>query len=363
MEKQLVDLEVLREHMDQWVKFRIMDPEKLPGIKEKIDALVKDVEQWDDEVKIGYELIDISYTLRFQKNEPVDGAIKKLESIESQMSPLNSYCFYTIKGMSAFNKGQYQEALEIYNKAFPYVNTLNDPIEEAEWHYKVAGVFYQVDKNLDSLNHIQIATELFQTDKAFNRRLATCEMIHGLNCSDLRQYEKAEECFYTSLDYAKETRDKELTAQAYHNLGVLYAGQNMSSAAIRWLKESVEQENPFFKTCYLLSREHFKLGQEDHAMTWYNKGSKLCEESGNLVENYQYKLLYTLYKESDRVFENTFKEGIAFLHGEEQWVHVKEYALDLAKHFSKSGNYKESTNFYELHVEAQQKILESEALK
>ena len=94
----------------------------------------------------------------------------------------------------------------------------------------------------------------------------------GLCCTKLKQFESAEEYFISALDTFKKYEQKQLINKIKHNLGLLYADQNLSELAIKHLSDSLK-DNP--KTTFLLAREYYKLGKHDIAEIRLNADIKL----------------------------------------------------------------------------------------
>ncbi|GAB6252880.1 hypothetical protein BCSAG_41980 [Bacillus cereus] len=66
-------------------------------------------------------------------------------------------------------------------------------------------------------------------------KVASCETALGTARIFLKQFEKAEEHFNRSIDLLQKHNEEKLILIVRHNLGLLYATQNLSKLAIRHL--------------------------------------------------------------------------------------------------------------------------------
>ena len=61
------------------------------------------------------------------------------------------------------------------------------------------------------------------------------------------------------------------------NLGLLYATQNLSPLAIRYLSEVNLKMPNNHKAMFIQAREHFKLGENTEAAEFINKGIEISK--------------------------------------------------------------------------------------
>ncbi len=89
----------------------------------------------------------------------------------------------------------------------------------------------------------------------------------------------------------KKLEKKKFTVMVRHNLGLLYAGQNMSELAIRYLSEVSEKKPNHYKAIFIEGREHSKLGNQETANTLFERGLQLCTELNNEEYQHRFKIL------------------------------------------------------------------------
>lgn len=130
-------------------------------------------------------------------------------------------------------------------------------------------------------------------------KVASCETALGTARIFLKQFEKAEEHFNRSIDLLQKHNEEKLILIVRHNLGLLYATQNLSKLAIRHLSEVTEKNIAHFKAVFLQAREHYKLRKtnivkELIVKELIVKGLAVCMELGNEEYVYHFNILRSL---------------------------------------------------------------------
>ncbi|MDA2232794.1 tetratricopeptide repeat protein [Bacillus cereus] len=125
-------------------------------------------------------------------------------------------------------------------------------------------------------------------------KVASCETALGTARIFLKQFEKAEEHFNRSIDLLQKHNEEKLILIVRHNLGLLYATQNLSKLAIRHLSEVTEKNIAHFKAVFLQAREHYKLRKTNIVKELIEKGLVVCMELGNEEYVYHFNILRSL---------------------------------------------------------------------
>nr|WP_272513769.1 tetratricopeptide repeat protein [Bacillus cereus] len=130
-------------------------------------------------------------------------------------------------------------------------------------------------------------------------KVASCETALGTARIFLKQFEKAEEHFNRSIALLQKHNEEKLILIVRHNLGLLYATQNLSKLAIRHLSEVTEKNIAHFKAVFLQAREHYKLRKtnivkELIVKELIEKGLAVCMELGNEEYVYHFNILRSL---------------------------------------------------------------------
>ncbi|MDA2391918.1 tetratricopeptide repeat protein [Bacillus cereus] len=125
-------------------------------------------------------------------------------------------------------------------------------------------------------------------------KVASCETALGTARIFLKQFEKAEEHFNRSIDLLQKHNEEKFILIVRHNLGLLYATQNLSKLAIRHLSEVIEKNIAHFKAVFLQAREHYKLRKTNIVKELIEKGLAVCMELGNEEYVYHFNILRSL---------------------------------------------------------------------
>ncbi|GGH81603.1 response regulator aspartate phosphatase C [Pullulanibacillus pueri] len=309
-------------------------------------------------VLFGYALLNVDF-------EKAQDLLEKIEPVKQLLDDQWCYRFYLFKGLhSIICNSDFNDARTSFEVAEQRLGSIDDEIERAEYDYKMAFMYYHLEDTLHSVQYITKALETFRDKLEYNKKIASCELILGLNSIDMKQYEQAEEQFYRVLDYANQIGDNSLKSNALHNLGLLYASQNKASAAVHWLVKSLSaRKEVHYITAYLLSRENYKLGNKEDASEWLQKGIESCNNYGNNEYLVRFKLLEAYYENyGTSNFKTVYEEGIAYFHKEKLWRYVDEYSEQLASYYRQQELYKEAAEYYALASNARNKICQSEGL-
>lgn len=105
-----------------------------------------------------------------------------------------AYYFYFFLGLyEALNSDQ-NDAIYYLEKAEERLSFLNDELEEAEFHFRTSGVYYNNRYSLLSIRHVQKAMDIF-AKHGDDHSLYRCKIVLGLNYSDQKNMKK-QKLFY-----------------------------------------------------------------------------------------------------------------------------------------------------------------------
>jgi response regulator aspartate phosphatase C len=276
------------------------------------------------------------------------------------------FYYHFFRGMILSSENNNLDALSQYKKAEEYLLYIEDDAEKAELYYKISGIYYYLVHSWESIEYLQKAKELFGNLKGFEKRIASCIVLLGLNCIDIRQYEQAEVELLNALDLAKKMDDVKFKIYVYHSLGLFYANQNHSAIAIRYLSEiiNLSKKHGNLRILFLLAQEYCKLGNKEEALPYYEEGILLSQKTDDEEYKIKFRVLYDLYFQDDpKISEDTLDMGIKYFRENKKWYTVQKYSEMLAVRYHKDKKYKQASHYYSIFVEAFNKINEMGALK
>lgn len=180
------------------------------------------------------------------------------------------------------------------------------------------------------------ANEVFSNSLGYELKTAACLNTLGMAHIRLNEFESAEEHLLSALGTFQKSNDEIPIKRVKHNLGLLYASQNMPELAIKHLEDSLENNA---KTMFLLAREHFKLGYNHIANEYIENGYKISD----LCYRHHFQILRALHNYAPQEeLENVVIEGISYFEKEELYDWVKEYASLLGEIFYGSENHRKA---------------------
>ncbi|HDX9614895.1 TPA: tetratricopeptide repeat protein, partial [Bacillus toyonensis] len=198
--------------------------------------------------------------------------------IPDQADTFLKYYHSFFKAIYSINIGDYTSAKEQYEEAETLLKNIPDELEIAEFNYMFGSFHYHIYQPLPAIKYTTKAKELFSKHEGYEIKVAACNNTLGLACTSLGQYESAEEHFLAALNTFNKHDEDKLSAKVKHNLGLLYADQNLSELAIKYLNGSLVNNQ---KTLFLLAQEYFKLNYKNAVTLHIEKGLKISNEEYN----------------------------------------------------------------------------------
>nr|WP_275583709.1 tetratricopeptide repeat protein [Priestia taiwanensis] len=282
------------------------------------------------------------------------------ESIaEQQTDDFLNYYYHFFKFIYATELGDYNSAREYCKLAEELLVNIPDEAEKAEFNYRVSLFYYYISQYVLSIHYATKAQEFFSQHKGYEVKIGACKNTLGMACSSLKQYELSEEYFIDALDIFQKANDPVLISRVRHNLGLLYADQNLSEIAIRHFNETIE-DYKYDRTTYLLAREHFKLNNLEEVEKYIEKGLKSCNKE------YRHHFLILKAKSSSfdvQELEGITLQGIEYFKKQELWNHVQEYAEDLAIQWFDIGEGTRASIYFHMSYQAKEMLQKKGALK
>lgn len=353
--------EPITQSLERWhIAIRTNHIQQSESIHNEIKSDITQIKE--PATQLYYQLLNSRYLILKKELTSAHAILDTLNDVHLNRTDIFGYYMNLITGMLLTAEGNYEVAELRFIRAFNLLNVLNsitDDIVRADFYHKAAVLYYHIRQPLTALDYANEALKTLAEAENYELLQSGCENILGLASLSLKQYGKAEEHFLCALDLAKRI-DQSYTSLIKYNIGYLYAEQNMSELAVRYLLEVFEEEEAFYKTHFLLSREFYRLNNEEKAMPFYKKGIELANEE----YLHHFKILNALNQATDiNELERIVKEGNDYFKQHELFGFVEDYAGELAQVFFTKENHNKASYYFKESYEAKRALQKKEALK
>ncbi|PEJ31470.1 Rap family tetratricopeptide repeat protein [Bacillus pseudomycoides] len=364
MSAHVVTKEQIKHSLDAWYQSMLQQQvEKATRLKEEIESKINHMEE-DQNISFYYSLLDFRYQVLADRLSITSNSFDKIDSLSLPNDLLLTHYYHLFKGIHLMFISNYKESEIHFEKAKELLKQVSNPIEQAEFHQHFAVLYHHTYKMLSSIEYINKAKAIFLNQEGYEVKVASCENIIGTACIFLKQFEQAEEHLNRAIDILQKAKEDKLILIVRHNLGLLYATQNLSTLAIRHLSEVTEKLPNHIKAIFLQAREHYKLGEINIAQKLIENGLNICSAVGNKEYMYHFNILKRLNERcSMDLVEKEIKEGLFYFEKQGLWDYVEEYGELLAVKFRKLNNHEKVSDYFNICYEAKQKLLSRGALK
>ncbi|AVM24352.1 hypothetical protein [Bacillus pumilus] len=334
-------------------------------MQDDIDKAIESMEENQD-ILLYYQLLSFRLKLKlqnisrnldkpfFERNAP--------DEKEEKTNKLMSYYFY-------FYNGIYHDYLQDYDKALSYFRIaekklayVDDEIEKAEFHYKLAVLFYDLKMTFLSKYHAQIATDTFNAHETYVKRQINCRLLHALNLIDQFKYDDASDLFNEAEGMIKKIDDNHLIIHLYYNMGFLESKKgNYSDAAelyrrtLSYRREIEKNDLLKLRCLYELSRVEIST-QSKEAIELIDCGYSLSEQVDHEIFKVKFKLLKELACDVAESQINNINTLCSELEEKRVWVDLEEILVDVAKYLERRGLLQHSLDYYKKALRASQYV-------
>ncbi|WFA04189.1 MULTISPECIES: response regulator aspartate phosphatase [unclassified Bacillus (in: firmicutes)] len=321
------------------------------SLKYEIKRLLSGMEKQGD-LQLYFHLLDYRFKLmteQFAESAELFREIKRQKETIVHADDVIQYYFYFFSGMYEFHEKNYLEAISCYKKAENKLYKLTDEIEKAEFHYKIAGAYYQINDHFRSMNHAEKALSIFSKHDDYIDKAIGCDMILGSNQFDLFRMKQGEKHYRRALDQAVSLQNERIIGLIHHNMGLKYANRNMpllaeehfrKALAVDLHKRSVFGINTIFELSHLM----YKNGRREEASRLCKKGFSRSVEDGEEEYTAKFRLIFALYDTGNPL---DIEFSLEYLAGKKLWVDVAELTKDIADYYLCSGDDKKSDLYLE----------------
>ncbi|MDC2867738.1 response regulator aspartate phosphatase [Bacillus sp. BP-3] len=357
MNVQIITKDYIKNLLNKWYQeMRSQNIVKAQEIKQEIDMKIHQIE--DEEILLHYSLLVFRYNMLsadfYPQNSNVDTkCLKEINLYNTPKDKTLAYYYHFFKGAHETTLGNFKVAEKHYEKAHEFIDHVHDVIEKAEFYFKLASFSYYIQQPLDAVEYATKARKIFSEQHGYELKVAACQNVLGLACVELEQYEQAEVFLTTAMSILQKENEEALMLRVRHSLGVMYAEQDLSDLAIRYLSEVSREIPDHFRAIFLEAREYYKIDENKIASELIEKGLEICNELDNEEYKHHFAILKSMNeKVTAEQLEKAVLEGFSFFKKEGLFQYLFEYSSKLAMHFHEEGNHsKASEYFYFIHKE------------
>lgn len=351
--------------LNEWyIEIRARHVANARRLKAEIDTRIHTIEQ-DQNLFLSYLLFNFRYQYLVDSLSISKDSFNNIDSIEEPTDGLLSYYYHFFKAIHSNITGSHILARRHYEKAELLLNNIPDEVEKAEFYYEFAIFYCHIQKPIDCIHYLQESKEIFSNyNNEYEVKIAFCNNLYGLAYTHLKEFERAEEYYITALELFKKKDEEYFTMIVRHNLGFMYASQNLSSLALRHLSEVNQKMPGNYKSLFIEAREHSKLGETQLANELIEKGLKICSELNNEGYIHHLNILKSVNNgvPTDEL-EEVVNTGFLYFEREELYEYIHEYNEMLALRFYHEGNHSKASKHFFVSSKARKKLFEKEALK
>ncbi|MEH7706444.1 hypothetical protein COF68_28075 [Bacillus toyonensis] len=364
MNVQLKGHEQINHLLNEWyqeIRARHVDAAQL--LKQEIENKIQHIEE-NQTILLHYSLLYFRHQYLVDSLSISKDSFKQCDAYGIPTDDFLSYYYHFFKAIHSNVTGNHNLARIHFDKAESLLSTIPDEIEYAEFHYELAVFYCHTHKSILCINHAMKAKDIFSKHMGYELKVAFCNNLYGLACTHLREWELAEEHYISAMDaFQKENLEYNILI-VRHNLGFMYATQNLSELALRYLSEVNQKLPSDYKALFIEAREHYKLGENQVAQELIEKGIQLSTQL--CIEGYihHFNILEKMNLNSCASdVEKAILEGISYFEREELYEYINEYTEKLATQFYKENNHVKASYYYYEASKASEKKFKKGALK
>ncbi|ATO29039.1 Rap family tetratricopeptide repeat protein [Bacillus atrophaeus] len=362
--------------INEWYKYiRLFSVADAEILKTEVEQEIEYMEE-DQDLLLYYSLMCFRHQLMLDYLEPksmneerpkISDLLEKIESNQTDLKGILEYYFNFFHGMYEFEQYEYLKAISFYNRAEKMISIVPDEIERAEFHYKVAEVYYHMKQTHMSMHHIVQAIETYKAHETYSVKVIQCSFVIGLNYLDMEYPEKAVPHFMNALKQAQEINLPRLIGSSLYNLGLCSFATGNMEKALEYFKEgasiyqskALQYSNRLLDILLMLAKTHFKLSNTVEGKQVCEQGVILSKELNDEVLGKMFDFLMILFVDNDK--DQLFKI-LSYLESKAMLSDVEDLATDAAMYYNVNEDHKVATTFYEKVLYARKQIQRGDCL-
>ncbi|HEF7293001.1 TPA: tetratricopeptide repeat protein [Bacillus cereus] len=356
MNVQVMGYEKIMNILNEWYgEIRKRNIEKAQHLKSIVDKEIKTIEDASN-VLASYYLLEFRHQYMIDSLSIGKDSFNKIESFNVLEDDSLTYYYYFFKAMHLTITGEYAQAKECYEKAEEKLEEIPDQLEHAEFYFKLSTFNCHKQQYVLALKQASKAKEIFSKYRGYELNIGYCNNVSGLVCIHLKEYELAEEYLISAMDVFQKQQEEQAVLYARHNLGFMYANQNLSELAIRYLSEVSEKIPNNYKAILIEACEHEKIGEKEIALKLFEKGLNISNELKIIEYQHHFKILKAINEEIPGLqLEVLILEGNEYFEKEKLYEYIHEYTEKLAVKFYHEDNDSKASKYFYLSSQARKK--------
>ncbi|MEX3914382.1 Rap family tetratricopeptide repeat protein [Bacillus paralicheniformis] len=372
--KQLISSSKVGVKINEWYKYiRMFSVPDAEHVKAEVEQELNNMKE-DQDLLLYYSLMCFRHQLMLEYLEPktmneerpeISDLLEKIESSQTDLKGILEYYFNFFRGMYEFEEYEYLKAITFYKQAEKKLSLVADEIERAEFHYKIAEVYYHMKQTHMSMHHIVQAIETYRAHETYTVREIQCSFVMGLNYLDMEYPEKALPHFKNALENAKNVGIFRLQGVSLYNIGLSYFVSDDFEKASEYFGQSLaiyeeryENTNRLLDPLIMLTKTKFKL-KDSEATTLCERGLFLSRKLNDEILYHEFRFLKTLYNQG---CISELENILTYLEEKMKLPDVEDLATDAAKYYKENEDHKAAGVFFEKVLYAQKHIQRGDCL-
>ncbi|MCB4338744.1 Rap family tetratricopeptide repeat protein [Bacillus subtilis] len=372
--KQLISSSKVGVKINEWYKYiRMFSVPDAELIKAEVEQELNNMKE-DQDLLLYYSLMCFRHQLMLEYLEPktmneerpeISDLLEKIESNQADLKGILEYYFNFFRGMYEFEEYEYLKAITFYKQAEKKLSLVADEIERAEFHYKIAEVYYHMKQTHMSMHHIVQAIETYRAHETYTVREIQCSFVMGLNYLDMEYPEKALPHFKNALENAKNVGIFRLQGVSLYNIGLSYFVSDDFEKASEYFGQSLaiyeeryENTNRLLDPLIMLTKTKFKL-KASEATTLCERGLFLSQKLNDEILYHEFRFLKALYNQGSITELGNI---LTYLEEKMMLPDVEDLATDAAKYYKENEDHKAAGVFFEKVLYAQKHIQRGDCL-
>ncbi|MFS0654118.1 tetratricopeptide repeat protein [Bacillus sp. 179-C3.3 HS] len=301
------------------------------------------------ELYLHYQLMLFRHQLWMNQTEELETLKQELMQHKHHMTKELQYYYYFFLALYESLNSDQNDAIHYIELAEERLPALCDELEEAEFHFRTSGIYYNNRYSVLSIRHVQKAINIF-SKYGDTHSIYRCKIVLALNYSDQKKYKEAEAIFLDMIEYVKMIDDQELLGIVYYDAGFIQSRQNRHKEALEYFQKALRI--PAYRKCthsyasclYETVRSCLKENLIEEGMTYLQMGMEEASAAQLEVLRLKLKTLSLLYSKEPKADEQ-IEKIVTCLEKKEAWIDLEDLLADVSDYYKKKGDYERAAFF------------------